>query len=285
MLSIKKSIKSESHRKPSRLGEFSGQIGWEVQQQRATVALRTAKAEAEMASRAKSEFLANMSHELRTPLNAIIGFSQILADPTITGGDEDKQVEYAKYIGDSANHLLSIINNILDISKIEHDKLDLDLELIDIESIIGSCLILVRDRCHQAGVKLESSFQATDVPVYADTVKVKQIVVNLLTNAVKFTPAGGTITVSTRMTSDNRLKVSVRDTGIGMNQDQMHRAMEPFQQVDVTYSKSAEGTGLGLPLSKALAELHNAEFKITSRPNSGTDVSVIFSIDAQEEKS
>lgn len=285
MQSIKKSLKAERRETRSRLGEFSGQIGWEVQQQRATVALRAAKAEVEIASRAKSEFLANMSHELRTPLNAIIGFSQILADPAITGGDQDKQIEYANYIGDSANHLLSIINNILDISKIEHQKLDLDLELIDIENLIEACLILVREHASQTKVDLEVSFQANDIPVYADTVKVKQIVVNLLTNAVKFTPAGGTITVSTRITGDKRMKVSVRDTGVGMTQDQMRCAMEPFQQVEVAYSKTTEGTGLGLPLSKALAELHNAEFKITSRPNVGTDVSVIFPIDDQDIKS
>lgn len=268
----------------SDFARFSDGIGSQFQEHRASIALRTSKTEAELASRAKSEFLANMSHELRTPLNAIIGFSSILADPKLVNGDVDKQVEYAKYIGDSALHLLSIINNILDISKIEHDKLELDYELIDIEPTIDACIVLVKDRCFHAGVKIEKKLLATDVPVYADSVKFKQILVNLLSNSAKFTPAGGRITISTRITKTNRLKLSVRDTGIGMTQDQMRHAMEPFGQVEAAYSRSAEGTGLGLPLTKALAELHGAEFNITSKPEVGTEVSVSFPLSNEDQE-
>jgi signal transduction histidine kinase len=276
------SLKQSKVNRDNGLVGFAGHIGWQVQLHRATIALRSAKNDAEIASRAKSEFLANMSHELRTPLNAIIGFSQILGNPELAGGVVEKQVEYANYISESAEHLLSIINNILDISKIEHNKLDLNLELLDVEPIILSCIIFIKESCQKAGIKIETNFRATDVPIRADTVKFKQIIVNLLTNSAKFTPEGGTIEVSTRLTSDGRLKISVRDNGIGMNQNQMRRAMEPFGQADATYSKSVEGTGLGLPLTKALTELHGAEFRITSMPNVGTEVSTIFPIHPQD---
>ena len=142
MYFVKPSLKSGG----SKLGKFSDQIGRQAEQYKASIALRAAKTEAEFANRAKSEFLANMSHELRTPLNAIIGFSQILADPSLVDADTEKRVEYAKYIGDSAYHLLAIINNILDISKIEHEKMDLNLEILDLEPVIESCIVLVKDR-------------------------------------------------------------------------------------------------------------------------------------------
>lgn len=258
---------------------YSAHIGTQAQQQRAGLALKAAKTEADLANRAKTEFLANMSHELRTPLNAIIGFAQILADPTLTNDDKDKQVEYAEYIGDSAQHLLAIINNILDISKVEHGKMDLNLELTDAEELIDACLILVRDRCHAGKIELDTDYRAGDLEIYADAVKFKQIIVNLLTNAVKFTPAGGKILVKTECTNEGSLKITVRDTGVGMTQDEMHQALEPFGQAQSGYSRNQEGTGLGLPLTKALAELHGAAFKLTSAKGIGTQVAVIFPVD------
>lgn len=261
---------------------YAARIGTQAQQQKAGLALKAAKTEADLANRAKTEFLANMSHELRTPLNAIIGFAQILADPALTKGDQDKQVEYAEYIGESAQHLLAIINNILDISKVEHGKMDLSLELTDAESLIDACLILVRDRCHQGGVKIETDYRAPDLPIYADAVKFKQIMVNLLTNAAKFTPSGGKILVKTEATSDGNLKIAVRDTGIGMTQDEMQQALEPFGQVQSGYARNQEGTGLGLPLTKALVEMHGAEFKLTSAKGIGTQVAVIFPVDDKD---
>lgn len=264
------------------IANYAARIGTQAQQQKAGLALKAAKTEADLANRAKTEFLANMSHELRTPLNAIIGFAQILADPTLTSGDQDKQVEYAEYIGDSAQHLLAIINNILDISKIEHGKMDLSLELTDAEILINACLLLVRDRCHSGGIAIETDYRAGDLPIYADAVKFKQIMVNLLTNAAKFTPVGGKILVKTEITSDGKFKIAVRDTGIGMTQGEMQQALEPFGQVQGGYSRNQEGTGLGLPLTKALVELHGAEFKLTSAKGIGTQVAVIFPVDDKD---
>lgn len=246
------------------------------------MALKAAKTEADMANKAKTEFLANMSHELRTPLNAIIGFAQILADPELVNGDQDKQIEYAEYIGSSAQHLLSIINSILDISKIEHGKMDLDLELTDVEVLIDACLILIRDRCHEAGIDLKTEYCAEDVAVNADPVKFKQIMVNILTNAAKFTPTGGKILVTTECTDDNQLEIAVQDNGVGMTQHEMQQALEPFGQVQSSYSRNHEGTGLGLPLTRALVELHGAEFSLTSAKGIGTKVTVTMPLVEEE---
>jgi len=255
---------------------YTERLGSALGRHRAEVALNAARIDAESANRAKSEFLANMSHELRTPLNAILGFSEVIGNPELMQNKTDQLSEYAEYIHESATHLLALINDILDISKIEYGKMELRCEVVSLAELISSCLILVKERAARSGVTIVRQVLKDPPPLYADAIKIKQIITNLLSNSVKFTPSGGTVTVSVRMTGNNRLKLSVRDTGIGMDEDQLETALEAFGQVDSKLSRRYQGSGLGLPLSRALAELHDAKFRVMSQPDVGTDVSVTF---------
>ncbi len=232
----------------------------------------------ELASRTKSEFLANMSHELRTPLNAIIGFSDILRNE-IFGPAHPSYRGYAKDIHDSGAHLLQIINDILDMSKIEAGKLDLHESLIDLDDIADACQRLMRDRAQEAGVALVCERAAEMLPgVLGDSTKLKQILLNLLSNGVKFTPRGGSVTIATARTGGDRVTLQVRDTGIGMNAGDMALALEPFRQIDNSHTRKYQGTGLGLPLAKALTELHGGELKIASALGRGTTVTILLPV-------
>lgn len=265
--------------RPSRQSALIGyteRLGSTLGRHRAEIALNAARIDAESANRAKSEFLANMSHELRTPLNAILGFSEVIGNPELMLNKTDQLGEYAGYIHESATHLLALINDILDISKIEYGKMELRCEAVDLDELISSCLIMVKERAVKSGVTIVRQVLNDAPPLFADAIKVKQIITNLLSNSVKFTPSGGVITVSVRMTGNNQLKLSVRDTGIGMTEDHLETALEAFGQVDSKLSRRYQGSGLGLPLSRALAELHEAKFRVMSQPDVGTEVSVTF---------
>ncbi len=235
-----------------------------------------AKERAELASRAKSEFLANMSHELRTPLNAIIGFSEIIRDHTFGPVGNPKYVEYAKDINDSGQHLLAIISDILDLSKIEAGKLELSEGEVDVDQLVGACLTLVRERAEAADIMIGHDIPQGLPYLRADERKVKQIVVNLLSNAIKFTPSGGWVAV--RAHTDHRagLTITVADNGIGISPEDIPKAMTPFGQAASGLVRQHEGTGLGLPLTKALAELHGAVFVVESQVGLGTTVDVRF---------
>ncbi len=245
----------------------------------AEVALMRARDEAEVASRAKSSFLANMSHELRTPLNAIIGFSEIIESQFMGPLGEPRYLEYVTDIHRSANHLLEIINNILDISKIEAGRLELHEESIEVGKLLDSCINLIRERALRHGVSLEVHADDTLPLLLADATKLRQILINLLSNAVKFTPEGGHVTVSAYLDSDNQTAVKIADTGIGMTEDELELAMEPFGQVDSDLARRFEGTGLGLPLSKALVDLHGGRLVLTSEQGVGTTALVTFPVD------
>src|SRR5688572_1146882 len=211
--------------------------------------LIAAKDAAEAASRAKSEFLANMSHELRTPLNAIIGFSTIMRNGTF-GQLSEKYAEYASMVCDSGTHLLAIINDILDLAKAESNKLELREEDIDIARVIALSSTIVREMADKAGVNYDVTIAEVLPHVRADSAKLRQILINLLGNAVKFTPSGGKVSLSAAATADGGLQFRIADTGIGIPKDKIEVAMSPFGQVDSSLARKYEGTGLGLPLTK-----------------------------------
>ncbi|HEY5636074.1 MAG TPA: GAF domain-containing protein [Burkholderiales bacterium] len=222
----------------------------------------------QVANQHKSEFLANMSHELRTPLNAIIGFSEAL-DERYFGELTDKQAEYVKDIHGSGKHLLSLINDILDLSKIEAGRMDLDLAEFDLPGAIDNALTLVRERAQRHGVRLEHELDPALGTVTADERKVKQILLNLLSNAVKFTPEGGRITVRGRP-NGNMIEVAVVDTGVGIAPEDQAAVFEEFKQVGNDVAAKAQGTGLGLALTKRFVELHGGTIGLESAPGKGS---------------
>ncbi|MGV8997320.1 MAG: sensor histidine kinase [Parvibaculaceae bacterium] len=237
-------------------------------------ALRAAKVESDLANRTKSEFLANMSHELRTPLNAIIGFADLLGHFSKVGRDHQKGAEYADHIATAGRHLLNIITDILDISKIESGTFELSHEEHCLREIIDQSLILVRDRARDKNQTLEFR-AAPDLPTLSvDGQRLKQVFINLLSNAHKFTPEGGRIFVVAQRTTGGGATIAIADSGIGMTADQISIALTPFGQVQSAYSRAHEGTGLGLPIAAALVRQHGGEFHISSTPGAGTTIVV-----------
>jgi signal transduction histidine kinase len=237
--------------------------------------LLAAKEAAEAADRAKSEFLANMSHELRTPLNAIIGFSAIMRDGLL-GPIDDQYAEYAKFIGDSGEHLLAIINDILDIAKAQTKGLELSETQVDIAGVVSFSVGLVAEMARGAHVTCSSAVEDGLPAFWGDSKMLRQILINLLSNAIKFTPAGGSVSLTACRESGSGLVFRVADSGIGIPADKISVALAPFGQVDSTLSRKYEGAGLGLPLTKRLIELHDGTMEITSKPGQGTTITARF---------
>lgn len=239
------------------------------------------KIRAESANRSKSEFLANMSHELRTPLNAINGFSEILTAEMFGPLGDRRYKEYSQDILNSGQHLLAVINDILDMSKIEAGKMNLKREPIHIQDVVEDAIRLMRNRAESVGLTL--LVKLNDLPeADADYRAIKQILLNLLSNAIKFTPRGGKVTVSASLmedsafsglTAEHRVRICVTDTGIGIAKDDLLRLAQPFEQIESQLSKSQPGTGLGLALTKSLVELHDGTLTMDSQPGQGTTVS------------
>jgi len=237
-------------------------------------ALREAKEAAELANRAKSEFLANMSHELRTPLNAIIGFGEIM-EGELLGPMPVRYREYAADIRTSGQHLLGVIKDILDLSKIEAGKMTIEEEPVDLPAAVGDTLRLVAERAAEGGVMLVAELPEGLPKLWADRVRTRQMLVNLVTNAIKFTESGGTVTVGAAL-DDEGLALRVADTGIGMTAEEIATARSAFGQADTSLSRRTEGTGLGLPLVQCLVELHGGNLDIESTPGEGTAATLRF---------
>ncbi len=237
--------------------------------------LQRSKDNAELANRAKSDFLANMSHELRTPLNAILGFAEILRDEMIGPIGSKRYSEYAGDIHQSGTHLLEIINDILDLSKVEAGELEAHLRWTEPGPCLETCLTLVQQQAFDNNISLKHDLDQT-VLLEADERLIKQLVLNLLNNAVKFTEPGGTVTLELQRTASAGLRISVRDTGIGMTPDEIKIARRPFGQVESEVGGHQEGSGLGLPLVAAFAEKLSAVMTIDSEPKVGTTVSISF---------
>lgn len=236
-------------------------------------ALRDARDQATAASRSKSEFLANMSHELRTPLNAIIGFSEALERELFGPIGSPRYREYAEDIHDSGVHLLSLINDILDLSKIEAGHFKLHEDEADLNHVIGAATRIVRHRAQQANISIELSLPEPPVALVADERALKQVLINLVSNAVKFSPDGSLVRIEAQVRPDS-LRVSVVDEGAGIAEEDIPRALTPFTQLDGSLSRAHEGTGLGLPLAKHLTELHGGRLSIESELGKGTAVHV-----------
>jgi signal transduction histidine kinase len=236
--------------------------------------LRLARDQAETASRAKSSFLANIGHELRTPLNAILGFSEIIQKQTLGPVGTPQYSEYAADIHESGLYLLEIINDILDLSKIEAGRMELHEQQVDLARTVATVIRLCAERALAGGITVSAALGGGPPPLHADERAVKQILVNLLSNAVKFTPQGGQVTIGCRVEVDGRLALFVADTGIGIAAKDMAIVLAPFGQVDSSHNRRYPGTGLGLPLVKSLAELHGGELVLESKVGQGTTATV-----------
>jgi PAS domain S-box-containing protein len=246
--------------------------------------LTNARKEAERASSQKTEFLARISHEIRTPLNAIIGFSELMADEKFGPIGNDRYRDYLRDINRSGNHVLALVNDLLDISKIEAGALDMQFEAVSLNDAIAEAIALMQPQANRERVIIRSSFQSNLPDIVADTRSIKQVALNLLSNAVRFTAPGGQVIVSTSYEMNGDVVMRVRDTGIGMTKSEVEQALKPFRQVNALERRKAEtakdwrseGTGLGLPLTKAMVEANRAQFAIDSTPGHGTVVEIAF---------
>ena len=241
----------------------------------ANLELQEKKENAERDSISKSQFLANVSHELRTPLNSIIGFSEIIQSESLGPLGNSQYKEYIKDINHAGVHLLSLINDILDFSKAEANRLSIELVKCDLGKIVESCFNMMLPKAKEAKVELKKDMPEQKIVLLADARRMKQVILNMLSNSVKFTPENGFVKLSVEVKQE-QIVIEISDNGIGIAQQDLYRVMSVFGQADSAHSRKYEGTGLGLPLSKKLVELMNGTFDVKSEPNLGTVVTLSF---------
>jgi signal transduction histidine kinase len=247
-----------------------------AEMQAMTADLEQARREAEEASRAKSNFLAAMSHELRTPLNAVLGFADIMRQGLFGPVGHPRYAEYVDGIVKSGQHLLSLINDVLDMSRVEAGKLELNEDELDLRKSIDEAFDLVTVTADGKGVSLVRALPAILPRLHADPRLLRQMLLNLLSNAIKFTPEGGNVEVAAAILTDGGLAIRVRDSGVGMTDHQLKRVFEPFSQGDSQRAREAGGSGLGLPITRRLIELHDGQIHLSSRKSAGTTATLIF---------
>lgn len=257
---------------------FEGSMENITHRKQAEIELLEAKMNSDLANRAKSEFLANMSHELRTPLNSIIGFSEIIKNEVFGPIQERSYWEYAKHINESGQNLLKVINEILDISRIEAGDRQLNESRVQLDNVISECLEMLGSKIENNKMNVINAVQGMP-KVLCERLAIKQVFMNVLSNAIKFTPNGGRITISYEVDLHGELRVSFTDTGIGLEKDQIEKAMSPFGQINNELARNESGTGLGLTLVNALIKMHNGRFELLSQKGIGTTASVIFPVD------
>jgi two-component system cell cycle sensor histidine kinase PleC len=265
-----------SNKSTSLMNEYASLLGDAVLRHRARVAEHSARIEAELASKVKSEFIANMSHELRTPLNAIIGFSKLLSEQGQRQLSHPEVAGYANLIHDAAGHLLAVINNVLDISKIQSGKCVIEQSEVNLGEVLSASASSFRLMADTAGVMLDEQIDAALPLLRGDSVRLRQVFTNLISNALKFTRSGGTVAIVAAGLPAGGIVVRIRDSGVGMTEEEVSVALTPFGQVDASHARWREGTGLGLPIARALVQLHGGDLRIKSQKGAGTSVEVSF---------
>ena len=255
---------------------YEGSMSDITERKEVEMKLREAKVQSDLASRAKSEFLTNMSHELRTPLNAIIGFSEIIKNQAFgpVGGQE--YLDYAQDIHDGGKKLLNVINEILDVSRIETGDRTLNEGVVDLKPLAQTCIDLMGPKIEANELIVMNSIPDSFPALIGEELAVKQMVMNLLSNAVKFTPVGGRVTISAEINSSGGIRLSITDTGVGLDEEEIEKVLSPFGQIENQHSKSSSGTGLGLTLVDALVKLHEGNLELFSQKGIGTTATLIF---------
>jgi two-component system cell cycle sensor histidine kinase PleC len=258
----------------SLMGSYAISLSEAVLRQRTREAERTAKLESQLANKIKSEFIANMSHELRTPLNSVLGFSKLLTEHEHRKLSDDDIVEYARLVQDAATHLLTVINNILDISKLHSGSFMLDPSDVQVADALDDCLANFGKSISDHGLNLVCNIASNLPIIQGDEQKLRQTFTNLVGNAIKFTPPGGTVAIEAANAPNSDIVVTIRDTGVGMSEEEIRVALAPFGQADASRTRWREGSGLGLPIAKALVDLHGGTIEIRSTKGQGTEVTV-----------
>lgn len=260
----------------SLISEYTSLLGDAALRHRTRRAEQEARIETELANRVKSEFISNMSHELRTPLNTVLGFSRIIAEHGERKLSDEQIIDYATMINDAAAHLLSVINDILDISKIQSGKYSLDTQDVNVEEVLRSVISKLRILAEEHQVKIEETWDQNLPTIKGDAKKLGQVFANLVSNAIQFSSRGSRVEIAAKADQDRGVRMIVTDHGAGMTPEELKVALIPFGQVDATRTRSHEGTGLGLPIAKTLTELHGGQLKIESQKDVGTTAVVLL---------